>query len=157
MVDSLPTTAAAQQPGGGTRSGRGPELEDRGDALRRRLAEMYAQVTGEPVPPDDEQLFLGSLEATEFRARLESELGLPLALDDLFGEITVEGLAERVLGAPDGAVPGAPEPALQTDRTRENEPFALTGIQQAYLLGRSGVFDLGGVSTHLYLEFEHEN
>jgi len=157
MVDSLTTMAAAQEAGGDTRDGRGPDLDLRGDALRRRLAGLYAEITGEPVPSDDEPLFLGSLEATELRARIESELAMPLVLDDLFGEITIETLAERALARPDDGGPGAGAPMLEADRSRENDPFPLTDIQQAYLLGRSGVFDLGDVSTHLYLEFEHEN
>lgn len=33
-------------------------------------------------------------------------------------------------------------------------PFSLTPIQQAYLLGRSKMFTLGGVSTHSYMELE---
>ncbi|WP_424187996.1 non-ribosomal peptide synthetase [Actinokineospora sp. G85] len=34
------------------------------------------------------------------------------------------------------------------------EPFPLNDQQQAYLLGRTGVFELGGVSTHAYYEYE---
>ncbi|MGW8380601.1 amino acid adenylation domain-containing protein [Streptomyces sp. ODS28] len=34
-----------------------------------------------------------------------------------------------------------------------HEPFPLTDIQSAYLLGRDEAFDYGGVSCHIYLEF----
>lgn len=34
------------------------------------------------------------------------------------------------------------------------EPFAQTPIQQAYLVGRTGALDLGGVSANSYIEFE---
>ncbi|MCT4687856.1 non-ribosomal peptide synthetase [Vallitalea sp.] len=34
------------------------------------------------------------------------------------------------------------------------EPFPLTEIQQAYLIGRSGLYTLGNVSTHYYYELE---
>jgi amino acid adenylation domain-containing protein len=36
------------------------------------------------------------------------------------------------------------------------EPFPVTDLQRAYLLGRSGTFPLGGVATHEYVEFEGE-
>lgn len=35
------------------------------------------------------------------------------------------------------------------------EPFPLTDIQSAYLFGRNPAFDYGGVSCHLYQEFEY--
>ncbi|MCW5709009.1 amino acid adenylation domain-containing protein [Shinella sp.] len=35
-------------------------------------------------------------------------------------------------------------------------PFPQTPIQQAYLVGRTGALDLGGVSANSYLEFEHD-
>lgn len=37
------------------------------------------------------------------------------------------------------------------------EPFPLTDIQRAYMTGRSGVFELGGVAAHLYFEVDCEN
>ncbi|MFI6763462.1 amino acid adenylation domain-containing protein [Micromonospora sp. NPDC050417] len=36
-----------------------------------------------------------------------------------------------------------------------DEPFPLTDIQSAYLFGRNPAFDYGGVSCHLYQEFEY--
>lgn len=34
------------------------------------------------------------------------------------------------------------------------EPFKLTEVQMAYLMGRNSVFEMGGISTHGYYEFE---
>src|SRR5262245_20214615 len=34
------------------------------------------------------------------------------------------------------------------------DPFPLTDMQQAYWVGRSGVFEIGAVSSHVYLEIE---
>lgn len=45
----------------------------------------------------------------------------------------------------------ADQPAADAHRF---EPFAQTPIQQAYLVGRTGALDLGGVSANSYLEFE---
>ena len=41
-------------------------------------------------------------------------------------------------------------PLLVPDKGKRYEPFPLTDVQQAYWLGRSDVFDLGGVS---YIQF----
>ncbi|MFE7609006.1 non-ribosomal peptide synthetase [Streptomyces celluloflavus] len=44
--------------------------------------------------------------------------------------------------------PLTPQPELR------HEPFALTDIQRAYLIGRHKGLELGGVSSHYYLEFD---
>lgn len=42
--------------------------------------------------------------------------------------------------------------ALQADLTERYEPFELTGIQSAYLLGRNRNYEYGGVGCHAYFE-----
>ncbi|USQ85690.1 amino acid adenylation domain-containing protein [Streptomyces phaeoluteigriseus] len=43
-------------------------------------------------------------------------------------------------------------PTVVADPAAAHEPFPLTDVQGAYLLGRSGAFDYGGVACHGYLE-----
>ncbi|MET9654780.1 amino acid adenylation domain-containing protein [Streptomyces sp. NPDC006460] len=43
-------------------------------------------------------------------------------------------------------------PAVVADPEAAHEPFPLTDVQAAYLLGRSEAFDYGGVACHGYLE-----
>ncbi|MEV6834713.1 amino acid adenylation domain-containing protein [Streptomyces sp. NPDC051133] len=43
-------------------------------------------------------------------------------------------------------------PAVVADPASAHEPFPLTDVQSAYLLGRSEAFDYGGVACHGYLE-----
>jgi pyochelin synthetase len=43
-------------------------------------------------------------------------------------------------------------PGLVADPQSRHEPFPLTDVQSAYLLGRSEAFDYGGVACHGYLE-----
>ncbi|MFH8628250.1 condensation domain-containing protein, partial [Streptomyces vietnamensis] len=45
-------------------------------------------------------------------------------------------------------------PVLVGDVGGRFEGFGLTDVQHAYWLGRSGLFELGEVSTHLYVQFE---
>src|SRR5689334_5033763 len=41
---------------------------------------------------------------------------------------------------------------LTTDPTARHEPFPLTDVQSAYLLGRHDAFGFGGVGCHIYVE-----
>ncbi len=45
-------------------------------------------------------------------------------------------------------------PTLVPEPGRRSEPFPLSEIQQAYLLGRTGLFELGGVGPTSYLEVD---
>lgn len=48
-------------------------------------------------------------------------------------------------------------PTIKSDPTQRYKPFPLTDIQQAYWLGRSGIFELGNVAINGYIEFETNN
>ena len=43
---------------------------------------------------------------------------------------------------------------LRSNKAHINLPFPLTDVQHAYWMGRSGIFDLGKVATHIYIEVE---
>ncbi|MFJ9577260.1 amino acid adenylation domain-containing protein [Streptomyces sp. NPDC101191] len=45
-------------------------------------------------------------------------------------------------------------PELKPQPERRHEPFPLTDIQQAYLIGRHKGLELGGISSQYYLEFD---
>ena len=45
-------------------------------------------------------------------------------------------------------------PVVQSNQKERFEPFALTGLQQAFLLGRTDAFSLGGLPSCAYLELE---
>ena len=47
-----------------------------------------------------------------------------------------------------------PLPRVEADLRNKFEPFPLTDVQEAYLLGRGRLFDLGEVSTHSYFEID---
>ncbi|GAB1340732.1 hypothetical protein ACE1SV_73220 [Streptomyces sp. E-15] len=57
--------------------------------------------------------------------------------------------AAPVRSAPDPSAPeaSAPDPSA-------HDPFPLTDLQEAYRLGRTDAFELGGTSTHLYTEVD---
>lgn len=45
-------------------------------------------------------------------------------------------------------------PLVRPDKAHINVPFPLTDVQHAYWMGRSSIFDLGNVATHIYTEVE---
>lgn len=45
---------------------------------------------------------------------------------------------------------------VKPDLENRYEPFELTDVQRAYLMGRDDIFQLGGTSTHGYYEYEVE-
>lgn len=49
----------------------------------------------------------------------------------------------------------AGEPALRADPDNRHEPFPLTDIQAAYLIGRTDAYAYGGVGCHAYVELEY--
>ncbi|MFB6894737.1 condensation domain-containing protein, partial [Kitasatospora sp. NPDC056327] len=78
--------------------------------------------------------------------------GLRLPLADIFANPTIATQALVVATAR-----SADTTTLVPDAGRWGEPFGLTDVQHAYWLGRSGLFELGDVSTHVYLELESGN
>lgn len=58
----------------------------------------------------------------------------------------------RSLVAARGTSPVHALPTIAVDEARRHQPFPLTAVQQAYWLGRSNAFELGNISTQVYLE-----
>ena len=54
----------------------------------------------------------------------------------------------------DHGITTGPQRSIEPDEARRFEPFALTEVQRAYLLGREDLFALGGVGAHSYWEFD---
>ncbi|HEX9736952.1 MAG TPA: amino acid adenylation domain-containing protein [Thermoanaerobaculia bacterium] len=131
------------------------------DPMEERLASYWCQVLGaEAVGVHDNFFELGgdSLQAIRLATRLRGALGVDLPLESLFANPTVAGQAaalEQRRPAAD-AVEGVELPVLTPAPEERFLPFPLTDIQQAYWVGRSGDFELGSVSTHIYLEVDGE-
>jgi pyochelin synthetase len=64
-----------------------------------------------------------------------------------------DALIER-LQASRAAGPEEEVPRITPDPESRHQPFPLNAVQHAYWIGRSGQFELGGVSSHVYFEFE---
>lgn len=128
-------------------------------------AELAALDVDEPL----RNLGLDSLMAFEIKDQLSARLGVALPLVTfLEGHSTAELSDEIVMlaglpraaqdsGSPaDGPGGAAGEVLAQIvpDPASRSEPFELTDLQQAYLVGRSGDFELGGVATSFVIEVD---
>lgn len=127
----------------------------------RELCVIWKEIfQKDKIGTQDNYYLLGgdSLIATRMLARIKDKFKIPFTIRDLMGNKTVKEQAvcvERDLR--DGK---KLETHVQTqivpDKQHENEPFSLTEVQQAYWIGRSGMYNLGSVSTHCYFELDAE-
>lgn len=98
---------------------------------------------------------ISSLKLLRLRGLVTRKLGVtpPLSvssLNDLAGKVTA------ALGD-DAARSGEPaEPGITPRPGDRFEPFPLTDLQHAYLMGRSGAFELGSLGGHAYFELRPE-
>ncbi|WP_316524177.1 non-ribosomal peptide synthetase/type I polyketide synthase [Kitasatospora brasiliensis] len=163
---------AAQAPTDGFAALAAAPAADRLGTLRDLLLGTVARVlradaaTLDPVE-SLQNLGLDSLMALEARDALSAQFGLQLPLVAFLEDGSVDRLAEHILplldlgrdGSESAAlVPrdGAPR-QLVHDEANRYEPFGLTDLQQAYLVGRSGAYALGNISTYFFLEVDLDN
>ncbi|MGA8113526.1 MAG: amino acid adenylation domain-containing protein [Actinocatenispora sp.] len=153
-LDESPVTVGREQLSG-------VDAETRGNLLRSYVRGLCAEILPEWVADtaDDEVVFFESIAAAEFKAVIERDLQLVVPLTELVEDPTIARVANLLAVALDESMsdgaPAAPAEvsAVVADVAARFEPFGLTDVQHAYWLGRAGMFELGGVSAHLYLEF----
>ncbi|MDQ0363542.1 non-ribosomal peptide synthetase [Catenuloplanes indicus] len=122
------------------------------DGAERQVAEVWAELLGVTAIGRDDSFFaLGgdSLLATRMISRLR-ERGLAGAgVAALFA-----GPALRDFAATLTAGTGTAGGGLVADPAHRHEPFGVTDVQAAYLIGRDDRLPLGGVGTWHYSEFD---
>jgi amino acid adenylation domain-containing protein/non-ribosomal peptide synthase protein (TIGR01720 family) len=137
------------------------EYEPPTNDLERKMVGIWQEVLGiEKIGIHDNFIELGghSLLVIAIISGIHQALGVELQLRDVFDHPTVKELSELIIEMTKS------QPSLTEEEKKvkyqprtmdlENlyEPFPLTHIQEAYLLGRGDHFEIGGVSTHIYLE-----
>ena len=71
-------------------------------------------------------------------------------MNQFFETATIKGIAKHL--EQEDAVELEALPSVVENIEQRYLPFLLTDVQQAYLLGRSDAFELGNISTHVYIE-----
>lgn len=135
-----------------------------GTDVEKKLAEIFAKILGvEKIGVSENFFQLGgdSLKAIGAVTEIRKQLNIDLPLEDIFVYLTIRGLAEYicsefepVIGEIGGADRKVTYLTAEADWEHIHEPFGLTSIQRAYVLGRYNYFEMGGTSTHMYQEIE---
>src|SRR5262249_40693676 len=112
--------------------------------VRRRVAAVLDAAPGDlPADAPPVTLRLESVRSLSLRPTLQSDFRITPPATDVLGAAVASAVEDPGRGGwPDLA--DAPGPRF--------EPFPLTELQHAYLVGRASSFDLGGSSIHLYAE-----
>ncbi|MGW0854214.1 hybrid non-ribosomal peptide synthetase/type I polyketide synthase [Streptomyces sp. NPDC002690] len=174
--DQLERAAPPEQRAGDRRTAAVPAIAQARpsgpEAVRKLLVHTVARALGADEAGLDaheplQNLGLDSLMALEVKEALSAGLGVSLPLVIFLDGRSVHTLGDEILGllaeetgGGEGAVSPAPEdgglPTLVPDESSRYEPFPLTDLQQAYLVGRSSAFELGNVSTYFFIEVDVE-
>ena len=102
-----------------------------------------------------------SLKAITVCGKIQDVLKKEVQLVEIFNNPTIEELSKLIESQRDDNT--EVEIDVKEDITKQkvtkdienlHESFPLTNVQKAYLIGRSDQFELGGVSTHSYSEYE---
>ncbi|PEU19965.1 non-ribosomal peptide synthetase, partial [Bacillus wiedmannii] len=94
-----------------------------------------------------------SLNAMEFLSRMNESMNVDLPLNELFRLSTIKEISAYI-ETNKGEVVERNHFTNTTDVKNLHEPFPLTGVQLAYLVGRDPTFEIGGAATNLTVEFE---
>ncbi len=166
---AAPGTAPAARANGAGAATRTPEQ------VSQLVVETVARALGASADELDrdetlQNLGLDSLMALEVKDTLTRALGIALPLVAFLDRRSAAGLADVVSsmlpgaageGAQAGPAPAVPATVdggpLRPDPGARHDPFELTDLQQAYLVGRMGAFELGNISTYFLLEVELED
>ncbi|MFE5596592.1 amino acid adenylation domain-containing protein, partial [Streptomyces sp. NPDC056549] len=139
------------------------------EAVRALVTRTVAQALGTVAARLDagqslQALGLDSLIAMKIRTALNREFDVLLPMTAFLGGRSTEDIAGDVLdalgaGAEEESPETDPEPPASSaaDDTERYEPFGLTDLQQAYLVGRGDAFELGNTSTYFQIEIDLEN
>ncbi|MEG6511770.1 amino acid adenylation domain-containing protein [Desulforamulus ruminis] len=127
--------------------------------IRSHVAEVLGLESAEGVDIEKNLMETGmdSLMIIGLRSRLQKDFGRSIPLPEILRRPTVVYLAGLIFDDTEEAGPASGEiqlPAVVINKEQRYEPFPLTDVQYAYWVGRSGAFELGDVSCHVYVEVE---
>ena len=130
------------------------EYEKPANELEEKIAAIWSEILSvEGVGTKSRFIELGghSILIMSAIARINKDMGVQISLKEFTENDTVKALSRLIQNKQDkGAnLIHNKETGIHKD---SNEPFPLTDVQTAYLLGRDTQFELGGVSTHGYVE-----
>nr|WP_279233597.1 non-ribosomal peptide synthetase [Clostridium estertheticum] len=135
---------------------KGKEDECGYTALENEIGRVWCDVLGfKEINVYDSFYELGgdSISMMHIIGKVSNELGMNIRFNDFVENNSIVELVKALENNRDQGVK-VEYPKVEPDPINMNKPFLLTDIQMAYLIGRNEQFELGGVSTHVYVELE---
>jgi amino acid adenylation domain-containing protein len=126
--------------------------------VEQRLCIIWQDTLGvDKIGIEDNFFELGghSIMALQLIANIQDEFDLPLAMNQFLDTATIKGVASQLQEG--GAIVLEAFPLVVENKEERAKAFPLTDVQQAYLMGRSDAFELGNISTHVYIEANLSN
>lgn len=124
--------------------------------LEKEICEIWSYVLGiDKIGIYDSFFELGgnSILMVQIRTRISKILKIDVSMREIMEKNTISKLGEFIKNNKIKT-----ESIVYIDKHADleniNIPFPLTEIQMAYLIGRGSQFEIGGVSTHAYVELE---
>jgi acyl transferase domain-containing protein/aryl carrier-like protein len=151
------------------------QLKNTTEALRPELLKRYLKqkiadtlhMDTYMIEDDNDLIQIGmdSLIFIDLSQLISRDLKIHIVAHEVFENPRIDAMAELflkdidiepddILVDPDGMVDHEFVAVIEKDKT--HEPFDLMDMQQAYMVGRSGVMELGNVSCHVYTEVESD-
>ncbi len=131
--------------------------------IEKKLVKIWSEVLSlDKLGINDNFLRLGgdSVLAAQIITNVRKTFNVEISLIVFFGTPSVANMAleiERLKKSmQNGTAPAPLLPSIIPDPDHKYLPFPLMEIQQAYWIGRSGIFPLGNVATHRYMEIDAE-
>ncbi|MGF7029218.1 amino acid adenylation domain-containing protein [Paenibacillus mucilaginosus] len=127
--------------------------------MERKLAAIWEEIlelSGVGIHDSFFELGGHSLLMVQAATRISRELNVKVGFLEFLEHDTVAGLSEWLAkrAEADRSAGMVEYPPGTHDAENLYEPFPLTEIQMAYLMGRDEAFEMGGVATHGYVELE---
>ncbi|PDY87063.1 non-ribosomal peptide synthetase, partial [Bacillus toyonensis] len=132
------------------------EYEEPRNEIEKQLVLMWQETLNiNKVGINDSFAILGghSINAMELLSKMNERLSVDLPLKELFRLSTIKKISAYI-ETNKGEIIENQQFTKTTDLKNLHEPFPLTGIQLAYLIGRDPAFEIGGAATNLTVEFE---
>lgn len=128
----------------------------------KKLCKLWQEIFGmDNIGTDDNYYRLGgdSLTAIRMTTRIKKMFGIEYTVRDMMKDVTIAVQADKIDRrlAEGSCICTEDNTRITADVEHASDPFPLTEVQNAYLLGRSGTFSLGGVATHCYFELDGED
>lgn len=121
-----------------------------------KVIKICSNILGKNISAEENFFYAGgdSVKIMQLQAELYKAFKVNVTMKELLQAPSILNYMELVCKNEEPCEIGTSNEApVEADKTKWNDPFALTEIQMAYMIGRSDMYDAGGISTKIYYEY----